>query len=270
MSVLIGIDLGTSCVKVEALDTTSHTFAISTQYYQIQIPALGHAEQNPADWWHAAVNGIQQVTRELGPTSGADVKGIGFSGQMHGLVMLDKDQEVLRPAIIWCDQRSQKQVQQVMAIIGEEAFKNITLNALNTGFLLASLLWVKENEPDLYAQIDKVMLPKDYLRFKMTGIIGTDFSDASASLALDVQQGAWSETILKALDIDPALFPEIHNSFEVSGSLTAEAATETALLRLLSQPLAAVTSKCKPSAMVWFIQAWHRQLSVLAGKFSRQ
>ena len=229
MSILFGIDLGTSCVKIEALDVDTKKQAIARNFYQIQIPEIGQAEQNPGDWWQATVDGIRQVAAELPGYQEDAVKGIGFSGQMHGMVLLDKNQELIRPAIIWCDQRSQKQVQSILSTIGEAAFKQITLNPLNTGFLLASLLWVKENEPENYSRIDKVMLPKDYLRFKLTGKIGTDFSDASASLALDVQRGAWSEQILQAIGLDINHFPPIESSFTVAGTLTAAAADETGL-----------------------------------------
>lgn len=229
MSVLIGVDLGTSCVKIEALDAASKKFSIARNFYQINIPEIGYAEQNPADWWQATVDGVKQVISELAVDDVESVKGIGFSGQMHGMVLLDQDLQLIRPAIIWCDQRSQKQVQSILQTIGEEKFKRITLNPLNTGFLLASLLWVKENEPEQYRKIHKVLLPKDYLRFKLTGEIGTDFSDASASLAFDVQKGTWSELILEAIGIDKAIFPPVRNSFEVAGTLTAAAAAETGL-----------------------------------------
>jgi xylulokinase len=224
MSILIGIDLGTSSVKVEAMSIEDKRVALSSNTYKINIPANGFAEQNPEDWWGAAVDALIKVKNGIRAAKAGDVKGIGLSGQMHGLVLLDKDMKVIRPAIIWCDQRSQKQVSEIYKKLGKDTFNRITLNPLNTGFLIASLLWVKENEKENYKKIHKVLMPKDYIRFRLTGNIGTDYSDASGSLAFDITKGRWSEDILNAIGIDKDIFPPCSNSFEIAGTLTASAA----------------------------------------------
>ena len=230
MSVLIGIDLGTSCVKVEAINVENRKMALARNFYDISIPASGFAEQNPEDWWNATLDALIKVKSHIGAVN-EDIKGIGLSGQMHGMVLLDKGLNVIRPAIIWCDQRSKKQVGKIYRKLGKEAFKNITLNPLNTGFLIASLLWIKENEEESYKKIYKVLLPKDFLRFRLTGELGTDYSDASASLAFDVRKGAWSEEILNAIGIDIDIFPQFKNSFEIAGTLTDSASFATGLAK---------------------------------------
>ncbi len=229
MSILIGIDLGTSSIKVEAMSIEDKRAALSSNSYKINIPSNGFAEQNPEDWWNATVAALLKVKNDIGTAKGEDVKGIGLSGQMHGLVLLDKDMKVIRPAIIWCDQRSKKQVSEIYRKLGKDTFKRITLNPLNTGFLIASLLWVKENEKESYKKIHKVLLPKDYIRFKLTGNIGTDYSDASGSLAFDIIKGDWSKDILNAISIDKDIFPTCSNTFEIAGTLTASAASATGL-----------------------------------------
>lgn len=223
MTQLMGIDLGTSSVKVAVMNAETKEMAVASNTYEILIPENGYAEQNPDHWWQAVVASIKEL--EVGD----DLKGISFSGQMHGLVMLDDKLEVIRPSIIWCDQRTKEQVNKINDLIGKDNISRITLNPLNTGFLIASLLWVKENEPENYKKIFKVMLPKDYIRFKLTGNIATEASDASSSLALDTSKMEWSKEILEALNMDMDLFPECKNAFDVDGSVTKAAAEETGL-----------------------------------------
>jgi xylulokinase len=186
------------------------------------------AEQDPGNWWEAAVQAVRGVL-ELAQIPGHDVRGIGLSGQMHGLVLLDADHQVIRPALIWCDQRSQPQVDAVNTKVGREAVLRWTANPVLTGFTLPKLLWVRDHEPQHFERARKMLLPKDYVRFKLTREFATEVSDASGTAVFDVVNRRWSFEMMDALGLDRALLPECRESVEVSAHITPEVAALTGL-----------------------------------------
>ncbi len=226
MEYVIGIDLGTSGTKTVLFDREGNAVASATIEYPLYQPQNGWAEQDPEDWWHAAVGTLRQV---LGGIDPKDVKAVGLSGQMHGLVMLDKNCKVLRRSIIWCDQRSGKQCDTITEKVGRKRLIEITANPALTGFTAAKLLWVRENQPDLYKQCAHILLPKDYVRYMLTGQFATEVSDASGMQLLDVPNRCWSREVLDKLDIDPGLLAKVYESPEVTGEVTAQAAELTGL-----------------------------------------
>ncbi|MBC8569370.1 xylulokinase [Zongyangia hominis] len=228
MAYLLGIDLGTSSVKALIIDTDGKFISMGQEDYNFIIPQLGYAEIDPRLWWDATVKAIQDALAS-GKVDAGEVKGIGFSGHMHGLVPVDRNQEVVRNSIIHLDQRCGKQVEQLKEKIGLEKFSQITCNAPAAGFLFPSLLWVKENEPENYAKIDKVMLPKDYIRMRLTGKIATEASDAAGTVAFHTPERRWAWELIDAMGVDRSLFPECHEACDIAGELTKEAAEATGL-----------------------------------------
>ena len=186
----IGVDLGTSACKFLLVDETGKVCNQVTREYPLSMPHTGWSEQDPAAWWQACLEGIPALLQGFDP---AQVQGIGMGGQMHGLVALDAADRVLRPAILWNDGRTAKQTDYLNKEIGRETLSKYTGNIAFAGFTAPKLLWMKENEPDLYAAIAKIMLPKDYLVYRMTGVHATDYSDASGMLLLDVEHKCWSK-----------------------------------------------------------------------------
>lgn len=189
----LGIDLGTSAVKLLLMDENGKIRNIVTREYPLSFPQPGWSEQNPADWWDACLDGIPAL---LAGQDAAQVAGIGFGGQMHGLVVLDENDEVLRPAILWNDGRTAKEVEYLNETVGREALSRYTANIAFAGFTAPKLLWMRANESKLFAKIAKIMLPKDYLAYKMTGVHCTDPSDASGMLLFDVKARRWSPEML--------------------------------------------------------------------------
>lgn len=228
MGYLLGIDLGTSSLKSILITADGQMQALSARAYQFASPYNGYAEHDPREWWTVCCETIREVLNDSG-VSKEEVKGLSFSGQMHGAVMLDKDFQVVRPAILHCDARTAVQVDEMKEIIGTEMLAQIVMNPIYTGFLLPSLLWVKKNEPENYKRIAKVILPKDYLKFKMTGIICTDYSDASATLAFDIRKNCWSDEILHMFHIPTDLFPVCYGTAAAVGTVSGKAAAETGL-----------------------------------------
>jgi xylulokinase len=228
LSYLLGIDLGTSSVKALLLSLDGQICGFAQEGYDISIPFPGYAEQDPDMWWEKTCLAIRKLISRtyVAPSS---IKGIGFSGQMHGLVALNSSGNPLRPCIIWADQRTKPQVEFINKSIGKEQLGRLTLNPVATGFFAASLLWLKENEPDTYTKIHKVVLPKDYLRLKMTGEIGTDITDASSSLLFDTANLMWSEQLVSLLGLDTKMLPECFSPTSVARQLTLEAAEKTNL-----------------------------------------
>ena len=184
----IGIDLGTSAVKLLLMGEGGEILNIASREYPIQFPRPGWSQQDPEDWWNAVLEGIPAL---LEGYDASQVRGIGAGGQMHGLVALDKDGAVLRPAILWNDGRTQKQVEYLNSTIGRETLSRRTANIAFAGFTAPKLLWMRENEPELFARIHRIMLPKDYINFRLTGVHATDYSDASGTLLLDVAHKRW-------------------------------------------------------------------------------
>ncbi len=228
MKYLIGIDLGTSGTKTVLFDENGESLASATVEYPMYQPQNGWAEQDPAHWWNACVSTLRQVMDKAGVAKEA-VAGIGLSGQMHGLVMLDEAGEVLRNSIIWCDGRTAAECAEITETIGARRLIEITANPALAGFTAGKILWVRKNEPELYARCRHILLPKDYLRYKLCGVFATEVSDASGMNLLDVPGRRWSEEVLEKLAIDPALLPKMHESCEVTGAVTPEAAALTGL-----------------------------------------
>jgi xylulokinase len=228
MTALLGIDLGTSSVKTVIIEPDGRIIGFSQKDYLIDIPQTGYAEQAPAAWWNAVCTTVMDAIHQTG-SRGSDIAGVGLSGQMHGLVALDINGNVLRPAIIWCDQRSTEQKSQLEALLSPEELGRYIQNPVSTGFLLLSLMWLQKYEPETYSKIWKVMLPKDYIRYLLTGQIGTDTTDASGTLAYDVVNKRWSNELLNKLGIDISLFPQVGEPWEAAGTVCSKASAETLL-----------------------------------------
>lgn len=228
MAYLMGIDLGTTNLKVIIADSTGGVRALCSTQYEFDSPKNGYAEQDPEVWWRACCDCIRGAL-EKGRLCADEIRGISFSGQMHGLVTLDEKKRVVRPAILHCDTRSTEEVAFLKELLGEELIREWVRNPIYTGFLLPSLLWVRRNEPERYRNIRFVFLPKDYLRFRMTDEIDSDYSDASATLAFDIERFRWSEKILEKAGIPDELFPDCHDTVSVTGAVTGRAAEETGL-----------------------------------------
>lgn len=210
MKYLIGIDIGTSGTKTVLFDTDGNVIKSKTCEYPLYQPHNGWAEQNPEDWWDAVRETLDYVGTE-------NVAGIGLSGQMHGLVMLDENSEVIRPSIIWCDQRTAEECKEITENIGCDRLIEITANPALTGFTASKIMWVKKHEPENYAKCKHILLPKDYIRYKLTGKFATDVSDASGMQLLDIKKRCWSDEVLEKLDIDKSLLPHVCESIEVTG-----------------------------------------------------
>ena len=204
---LAGLDIGTSAVKGIAIDRDGRVVAIEEASYPLSTPRPGWAEQDPQDWWVATQAVLDALRAKAGPPSA-----IGLSGQMHGLVALDAEGRVLRPAILWNDQRTGAECAEIERLIGLERLISLTGNRALPGFTAPKLLWLRRHEPDVYARIARIMLPKDYVRLRLCGAFATDVSDASGTLLLDVAGRRWSEEVLEELEIDPAILPAVLES----------------------------------------------------------
>lgn len=230
MAYVIGIDLGTSGTKTVLFDEMGKAVASHTVEYPMYQPQNGYAEQDPADWREAAFATVRAVMDKSGVSSD-DVKAIGLSGQMHGLVMLDRDHRIIRPAIIWCDQRTAAECAEITEKVGAQRLIEITANPALTGFTASKILWVRNHEPENYEKCRHILLPKDYVRFCLTGEFATEVSDASGMQLLDIPGRQWSDEVLKKLEIDKSLLAKVYESPEITGTLTAEAAEKTGLSR---------------------------------------
>ena len=228
MQYLLGVDIGTSGTKTVLFDGKGNTVTSALEEYPLYQPHIGWAEQDPEDWWKAVADTIARVVKSSG-VNPSDIKGLGLSGQMHGMVLLDRDAQVLRPSIIWCDQRTQVECDQITEIIGRERLVEITANPALTGFTASKVMWVKNHQPDIFNRIDKILLPKDYIRFKLTGVFATEVSDASGTQFLDIPKRKWSHEVLDKLGIHPDWMPEVYESQEISGKISGEAARLTGL-----------------------------------------
>ena len=226
MGIVIGLDVGTSGTKAIAMDETGRLMASALVEYPLHSPKPGWAEQDPADWRAAALSALSQLAAKVNP---ADVKGIGLTGQMHGSVFLDAENNVLRNALLWCDQRTAAQCDAITEKVGAARLIEMVSNPALTGFTAPKILWLRDNEPHLYEKVRKVLLPKDYIRWVLTGEYATDVADASGTLLFDVKNRCWHRELLSLLDIDPALLPASFEGPEVTGTLTADAAAQTGL-----------------------------------------
>ncbi len=222
----IGVDLGTSAVKLLLMDENGKIHKIVSKEYPLYFPQPGWSEQKPEDWFAQSMEGIKELTAECDKTQ---VKGISFGGQMHGLVALDENDEVIRPAILWNDGRTGKQVEYLNNVIGKEKLSKYTANIAFAGFTAPKILWMKENEPENFARICKIMLPKDYLAYKLSGSFCTEYSDASGMLLLDVEHKCWSKEMMEICDITEEQLPQLYESWETVGTLKEEVAAELGL-----------------------------------------
>ena len=225
---LLGIDIGTTGSKAILIDGGGEVIAEATSEYAMATPRPLWAEQDPADWWSATVASIRQVL-ESGGVAGADVAAIGLTGQMHGLVLLDAKGEVLRPCIMWNDQRAGAQCEAITKRVGRSRVLELTGNPVLPGFTAPKIVWVREHEPEVYKAVAKVLLPKDYVRYRLSGEFRSDVSDASGASMFDVGRREWSDEMLAALDIPRHWLPEVTESSVVSAKLSEEAAAETGL-----------------------------------------
>ena len=228
MDYLIGIDLGTSATKTVLFDATGTVVASAAQEYPLYQEKNGWAEQAPEDWWQAACDTLRAVMAKSAIAPQA-VKGLGISGQMHGLVMLDKEGQVLRRSMIWCDQRTAAECDEITEKVGAQRLIEITANPALTGFTASKILWVKKHQPEIYEKCAHILLPKDYLRFKLTGEFATEVSDASGMQLLDVPQRCWSAEVCEKLGIDMGLLAKVYESPDITGAVTSQAAGLTGL-----------------------------------------
>jgi xylulokinase len=229
MSYMMGIDVGTTGTRVVVVRPDGHVVGAATgDHSPMTMLKPGWAEQDPAEWWEATIQAVRAALEAAG-LRGSDIVAIGLSGQMHGVVLLDKAHAVLRPSLIWCDQRSQAQCDWITQQVGAERLIQLVSNPALTGFSAPKLLWVRDNEPQIYERAALFLLPKDFLRFKLTGEFATEVSDASGTLLLDVTNRKWSSEMLGALEIDSKLLPRVYESPEITGQITHETAAVTGL-----------------------------------------
>ena len=221
MSLYIGIDLGTSAVKLLLMDAAGNIKNTVTKEYSLEFPRPGWSQQNPEDWKKAVLEGISELLRGF---DGADVAGIGCGGQMHGLVVLDKDDHVIRPAILWNDGRTARQVDYLNNVIGKDKLSQWTANIAFAGFTVPKILWLRENEPENFAKIAKIMLPKDYVNYILTGVHACDYSDASGMLLLDVEHKRWSKEMLDLCGVSECQMPKLFESHQCIGTVKPELA----------------------------------------------
>ena len=222
----IGVDLGTSAVKLLLMDENGRIYKVVSKDYPISFPHPGWSEQNPQDWFEKTIEGIKELTAECDKSQ---VKGISFAGQMHGLVTLDEEDQVIRPAILWNDGRTGEETEYLNTVIGKEKLSRYTANIAFAGFTAPKILWMRKNEPENFARVRKIMLPKDYLVYSLTGVSSTDYSDASGMLLLDVEHKEWSEEMLKICGIRREQLPKLYESWEQVGILKEEIAQELQL-----------------------------------------
>jgi xylulokinase len=228
MAYLLGIDIGTSGTKVLLVDDCGKKIASVTEEYPLLTPFPLWAEQEPGEWWRATVNGIRRIL-EISKIDSSEIAGIGLSGQMHGSVFLDDACEVIRPAILWCDQRTVKQCDDITARATKAVIESETLNPVLTGFTAPKIVWLQQQEPAAWNRVKKILLPKDYIRFKLTGEFATEVSDASGTSLLNVPQRKWSSAMMEACDVATDMLPQVFESYEISGRISKEVATLTGL-----------------------------------------
>ena len=228
MPYLMGLDISTTGAKALIINETGGVIAVANTPQPISQPKPLWSEQNPADWWDGIVKSIRAALAESG-LKGEDISAIGLTGQMHGLVLLDSQGEVLRPSILWNDQRTQAQCDAMTAILGLDRLIELTGNPAVTGFTAPKILWVRDNEPDIYAQVAQVLLPKDYIRYKLTDAYATDLAGAAGTSLLNVAERAWSQEVLDALEIPAEWMPPVHEGTQVTSQISAAAAAATGL-----------------------------------------
>jgi xylulokinase len=230
MHYLIGFDIGTSSTRCILIDIKGRLIASSTKEYDMDTPEPGWAEQHPDLWWEASAETVKDVL-DKSKVNPKDIAAIGISGQMHGSVFLDKDGKVIRPALLWCDQRTNPQCKSIYDTFGGESqFIKLSYNKALTGFTAPKILWLKDNEPQNYKTLSRILLPKDYIRYKLSGTYATEVSDASGTILLDIAKRTWSSEIIDGLKIDKDLLPPVYESCYISSKVSKEAAKLTGLL----------------------------------------
>ena len=222
----IGIDLGTSAVKLLIMNETGKVINIVSKEYPISFPKTGWSEQDPEDWWVQTCAGIRELIAGI---DAGEVRGISFGGQMHGLVALDENDNVIRPAILWNDGRTEKETRFLNDTIGRRRLSELTGNIAFAGFTAPKLLWMKENEPENFARISRIMLPKDYIAYRLTGVHSCDYSDASGMLLLDVEHKRWSEEMMEICSVKEAWMPKLYESYEATACVLPETADKLGL-----------------------------------------
>jgi xylulokinase len=223
----LGIDIGTSGSRAVVIDENGKVVASTTAMHEdFASPEIGWAEQNPDDWWRACREVIGEVLQTV---KAEEIQAISFSGQMHGSVFLDQADKVIRPALLWCDQRTEKQCAEITEKIGKERLIELVCNPAITGFTLPKLLWLRENEPENWKQVRTILLPKDYIRLRLSGDRASDVADSSGTLLFDVQNRRWSNKMLSAFEIDAKILPKVYESIEITGTVSENGANETGL-----------------------------------------
>jgi xylulokinase len=226
---VLGIDVGTGGTRAVLLDQAGRVLGAATaEHAEMASPHLGWAEQDPRDWWRAAQVAIGECLTAAGAT-GPDVSAVGLSGQMHGLVLLDGAGEVVRPALLWCDQRTEEECREITERVGAKRLIELVANPALTGFTLPKIWWVRKHEPELWSRVRSIMLPKDYVRFKLTGARATDVADASGTLLFDVVRRRWSADMLETSDLRAEILPEVFESPEITGRVTKDGAAASGL-----------------------------------------
>jgi len=229
MDYLLGLDIGTTSTRTIIINENGKLVASSTKDYPLITPRPGWAEQNPEDWWDAAVYTIKDVLKSSN-ISPKDISCVGLSGQMHGSVFLDKEGKVIRPAILWCDQRTKEQCDEIYKIFGYDDFIKLSYNKALPGFTAPKILWLREVEPENYSKVSRILLPKDYIRYKLSGKYVTEVSDASGTILMDITSRNWSDKILDGLNIARDLLPDVYESAEVTSYVNYFASSVTGLL----------------------------------------
>ena len=228
MAYVLGIDISTTSAKALLVDEQGVVVATHSTAQSLSTPKPLWSEQDPLEWWDGVVTSIRAVLQTTEIT-GTDIVSIGLTGQMHGLVLLDADGKVLRPAILWNDQRTQEQCDEITEKVGFERLIELTGNQALTGFTAPKILWVRQHEPDVYAEVAHILLPKDYIRFRLTGDYATDLAGAAGTSLLNVRERAWSQEVVDTLEIPTAWLPEVHEGTEVTGVISSDAASLTGL-----------------------------------------
>ena len=224
----LGIDIGTSAAKALLVSESGVLLGSSFVNYDIQTPGPGAAEQDPVTWWEAVVRAVREVRSKA--EMGHEVRAVGLAGQMHSAVFLGKGRGVLRPSILWADKRATRESEFISKRLGDLGLWRVVMNPVPVGFTAPSILWVKNNEPDIYRRIERVIQPKDYIRMRLTGEIGTDITDASATGLFDIRGRTWAKAVVDALEIPPDILPEVQSSAAVAGMLRSDAASELSLV----------------------------------------
>ncbi len=219
----IGVDLGTSAVKLLLMNEKGGIENIVSKEYPLEFPHPGWSQQKPEDWWEQTIAGLKELTANADKSK---IAGISFGGQMHGLVVLDADDKVIRPAILWNDGRTGKETDYLNNVIGKDKLSQYTANIAFAGFTAPKILWMKENEPDNFAKIAKIMLPKDYIAYKLSGVHCTDVSDASGMLLFDVKNKCWSKEMMEICSVREDQLAKIYESYEVVGNIKGDVASE--------------------------------------------